>query len=73
MSKEKKVSSEEKIKAAKICASWEISQTKAAQRWCVDESVMIDEYIAYSSNHRVQRSLGVLTPTEKHYSNSLAA
>lgn len=29
---------------------------------------MIEDYITYYSNHRVQRNLGVLTPMEKHES-----
>ena len=39
-----------------------------------DELVsMIENYIAYYNNRRVQRNLGVLTPMEKHYSYPLAA
>lgn len=34
---------------------------------------MIENYIAYYNNRRVQRNLGVLTPMEKHYSYPLAA
>lgn len=34
---------------------------------------MIDDYIAYYNNRRVQRNLGVLTPMEKHYSYPLTA
>ena len=34
---------------------------------------MIENYITYYNNRRVQRSLGVLTPMEKHYSYPLAA
>ncbi len=34
---------------------------------------MIEEYIAYYNNHRVQRNLGVLTPMEKHNSYLLVA
>ncbi len=34
---------------------------------------MIENYIAYYNNSRVQRNLGVLTPMEKHLSYSLAA
>ena len=39
-----------------------------------DELVsMIENYIAYYNNRRVQRNLGVLKPMEKHYSYPLAA
>lgn len=34
---------------------------------------MIEDYITYYNNRRVQRNLGVLTPMEKHYSYPLAA
>jgi transposase InsO family protein len=34
---------------------------------------MIENYITYYNNRRVQRNLGVLTPMEKHYSYPLAA
>ena len=34
---------------------------------------MIENYISYYNNRRVQRNLGVLTPMEKHYRYSLAA
>ena len=34
---------------------------------------MIENYIAYYNNRRVQRNLGVLTPMEKYYSYPLAA
>ena len=34
---------------------------------------MIENYITYYNNRRVQRNLGVLTPMEKHYSYLLAA
>lgn len=34
---------------------------------------MIEDYITYNNNRRVQRKLGVLTPMEKHHSYSLAA
>ena len=34
---------------------------------------MIEDYIIYYNNHRVQRNLGVLTPMEKHCSYPLAA
>ncbi len=34
---------------------------------------MIENYITYYNNRRVQRNLGVMTPMEKHYSYSLAA
>ena len=34
---------------------------------------MIENYIAYYNNRRVQRNLGVLTPMEKHYSYLMAA
>jgi len=34
---------------------------------------MIENYISYYNNRRVQRTLGVLTPMEKHCSYSLAA
>lgn len=34
---------------------------------------MIEDYIAYYDNQRVQRNLGVLTPMEKHQSYLLAA
>ena len=35
--------------------------------------LMIENYIAYYNNRRVQRNLGVLTPMEKHYSYPMAA
>ena len=39
-----------------------------------DELVqMIENYITYYNNRRVQRTLGVLTPMEKHYGYPLAA
>ena len=34
---------------------------------------MIENYIVYYNNRRVQRNLGVLTPMEKYYSYPLAA
>ena len=34
---------------------------------------MIEDYITYYNNRRVQRNLGVLTPMEKHYCYPLAA
>ena len=34
---------------------------------------MIEEYIFYYNNRRLQRNLGVLTPMEKHLSYELAA
>ena len=34
---------------------------------------MIENYITYYNNRRVQRSLGVLTPMEKHESYLMAA
>ena len=34
---------------------------------------MIENYITYYNNRRVQRNLGVLTPMEKHHSYPLAA
>ena len=34
---------------------------------------MIEDYITYYNNRRVQRNLGVLTPTEKHYCYPLEA
>ena len=34
---------------------------------------MIENYITYYNNRRVQRNLGVLTPMEKHNSYPLAA
>ena len=34
---------------------------------------MIEDYIAYYNNRRVQRNLGVLTPMEKHNSDLPAA
>ena len=41
---------------------------------CREELVsMIESYITYYNNRRVQRNLGVLTPMEKHYSYLMAA
>ena len=34
---------------------------------------MIENYITYYNNRRVQRNLDVLTPMKKHYSYPLAA
>jgi len=34
---------------------------------------MIEEYIAYYNNKRLQRNLGILTPMEKHEQYYLAA
>jgi transposase InsO family protein len=34
---------------------------------------MIENYIIYYNNRRIQRNLGVLTPMEKHHSYPLAA
>lgn len=34
---------------------------------------MIENYIAYYNNSRVQRNLGVLTPMEKHESYLMVA
>ena len=34
---------------------------------------MIEEYIAYYNNERLQRNLGILTPMEKHEQYYLAA
>lgn len=49
MSKRKRVNSEEKIKAAKMCASGEMGQQEVARRLCVDESAIRDWIRIYTA------------------------